>query len=64
MQLTLQVHMDILQNWRQTLSGEHLVKQEKSLKFWLTLEIFGNTNEIKLDRPSIRKEIFGRYTWV
>ena len=49
MQLTLQVHMDILQNWRQTLSGEHLVKQEKSLKFWLTLEIFGNANEIKID---------------
>ena len=39
--------MDVLQNWRQTISGEHSVNQEKSLKFWLTLEIFGNTNKIK-----------------
>ena len=41
--------MDILQNWRQTLLNKRLVNQEKSLKFWLTLEIFGNTNEIKLE---------------
>ena len=39
--------MDVLQNWRQTISGEHSVNQEKSLKFWLTLEIFGNTNKFK-----------------
>ena len=39
--------MDVLQNWRQAILGEHSVNQEKSLKFWLTLEIFGNTNKIK-----------------
>ena len=32
-----------------TLPDKHLVNQEKRLKFWPTLEIFGNTNEIKLD---------------